>query len=72
MRKQDVEVGKMYAVKVSGKMAPVRIDRVSPYGGYDGINIRTGRSVRLRTAGRLQYELELAPEGSAFKYRKVG
>jgi len=57
MRKADVEVGKVYSAKVSGKLVIVRLDRESRYGGWEGTNLYTGRSVRLRTAGRLRLEV---------------
>ena len=54
MRKEQAIIGMVYAVKVSGKLARVRLDRESPYGGYDATNLDTGRKIRLRTAGRLR------------------
>jgi hypothetical protein len=54
MRKGDVQIGSTYNVKVSGRVVPVRITRESPYGGWVGQNIKTGREVRIRTAGRLR------------------
>jgi len=53
MRKKDVQIGKSYLAKVSGKKVMVRILRESPYGGWDACNETTGRQVRIRTAGRL-------------------
>ena len=54
MRKEQAIIGMVYVVKVSGKLARVRLDRESPYGGYDATNLDTGRKIRLRTAGRLR------------------
>ena len=54
MRKNDVQIGSTYNIKVSGHVVPVRITRESPYGGWVGQNIKTGREVRIRTAGRLR------------------
>jgi hypothetical protein len=56
MKKKDVVVGKTYLVKVSGSVVPVRLKSESPYGGWDGVNTVTGRSVRVKTAGRLRGE----------------
>lgn len=56
MKKSDVEVGKVYVVKVSGKLSPVRLDYESPYGGWVGTNLNTGRDVRVKTAARLRRE----------------
>lgn len=61
MRKADVRVGGVYAVKVSGNIVPVRLDRESPFGGWDGTNLNTGRSVRVRTAGRLRRPIVAGP-----------
>lgn len=53
MKKQDVEIGGVYRAKVSGKRVKVRIDRVSPYGGWDATNLSTGRKVHIKTGRRL-------------------
>jgi len=59
MRKEQVSIGKVYAVKVSGKVVPVRITREasSILGGWYGTNTITGREVRIRTAGKLRREI---------------
>jgi hypothetical protein len=54
MKKKDVQIGEAYIVRVSGLLAPVRIVRENPSGGWDGANIRTGHSVRVRSAARLR------------------
>jgi hypothetical protein len=36
MKKRDVVLGQVYAVKVSGQVQPVRIIAESPYGGWLG------------------------------------
>lgn len=51
---KDVQIGETYAVLVSGLMAPVKIVEEHHVKGWWGINIRTGRSIRIRTAGRLR------------------
>ena len=58
MKKQDVKIGKVYLVTVSGKRARVRLTGESPYGGWDGLNIDTRRKVRIKTAGRLQRQID--------------
>lgn len=58
MKRSQVQVGGVYAVKVSGKVARVRLTRESVYGGWDGQNLDTGREVRVKTAGRLRYSLQ--------------
>lgn len=54
MKKNNVEIGKIYLVKVSGQLAPVKLHSVSPYGGWIGLNIVTQREIRIRSAQRLR------------------
>lgn len=54
MLKREVEIGREYVAKVSGKIAVVRILRESSYGGWEAVNKQTGRAVRIRTAARLR------------------
>ncbi len=61
MKKADVIIGKTYIAKVSGKLVPVKIVAISPYGGWIGRNERTGRVVRIRGAARLRHEYAPAP-----------
>ena len=42
MKKNDVETGATYVAKVSGKLARVRIERESQYGGWEATNVDTG------------------------------
>ena len=57
MKKNDVQVGSAYVVKVSGYLAPVRLEGISPYGGWIGRSIATGRKVRISTAAKLRRQL---------------
>jgi len=57
MKRKDVKIGDIYACKVSGALASVRIDRESPYGGWDATNLKTKRGVRIRSAQRLRFPL---------------
>ncbi len=54
MKKAEVQIGSTYIVKVSGLLARVRITGESPYGGWRGTNLATGREVRIRSAARLR------------------
>ncbi len=54
MKKADVQIGELYAVKVSGKVAPVVIDEAHPNGGWVGTNQETNRQVRIKSAQRLR------------------
>ena len=54
MKKADIQVGLTYIAKVSGVLAKVRVTGESPYGGWRGINLATGREIRIRSAARLR------------------
>jgi len=56
MKKNEVKIGERYLAKVSGSVSPVRLDAESPYGGWDGTNLDTGRQVRIKSAQRLRGE----------------
>lgn len=58
MKKNEVEIGKLYRAKVSGSVATVKILRESPYGGWEGENTATGRMIRIRSAQRLRFQVE--------------
>jgi len=57
MRKDMVEVGGIYAAKVSGKIQDVKIIGPHHKGGWYAVNVRTNRDVRIRTAARLRYRV---------------
>jgi len=54
MKRSEVIIGQTYVVKVSSKLSRVRITGESPYGGWDGVNTATGRTIRIRGAQRLR------------------
>ena len=58
MKKSDIHLNHTYAAKVSGTITVVKILGESPYGGWMGRNIKTGREVRIRSAQRLRYEVK--------------
>jgi hypothetical protein len=58
MLKKDVQLGETYLVKVSGKLAHVKLISESPYGGWVGKNAKTNREVRVRSAQRLRSKVE--------------
>jgi hypothetical protein len=60
MRKNQATISGVYAAKVSGAVVPVRITGESPYGGWDAVNTKTGRKVRVRSAARLRRRLNRA------------
>jgi hypothetical protein len=47
MKKRDVILGHVYAVKVSGTLQKVRVTAESSYGGWVGRSLRTGREIRI-------------------------
>ena len=53
MKKSEIQIGGRYIARVSGKRVIVRLIRENPYGGYDAVNESTGRTIRIRTGGRL-------------------
>jgi len=61
MKRADVVIGEAYWAKVSGVKVLVRITRENPYGGWDAVNLTTGRTVRIKTAGRLTQYCDIAP-----------
>lgn len=68
MKKAEVKVGKVYAVKVSGRIVPVRltaeIKRPTPLSGslLKGINLNSGREVNVRSAARCRAEMVTDPD----------
>lgn len=62
MKTKDVELGKVYVVKVSGKLTRVRLVEENVYGGWNGKNLDTGRKVRIRSAARLRREASTEPK----------
>ena len=56
MKEKEVHVGHYYRVRVSGKIAVVRLDSESRYGGWDATNMSTLKRVRIKTAVKLRSE----------------
>ena len=71
MQKHNVNIGTTYVVKVSGKLAKVRITRECNYGGWYGINLATEREIRIRTAARLRSEAKPEQRISPDDARKI-
>lgn len=57
MKKAEVKIGGRYLAKVSGGVVPVRVIAESRYGGWDCVNERTGRSIRVKSAQRFRGEV---------------
>ena len=62
MKKADVQIGATYRVKVSNRIVPVRVLSQSERSGWIGVNLETGRQVRIKSAQRLR-SLVSPPEG---------
>ena len=54
MKKDEIQIGQTYKVKVSGNIAEVRIAAENPHGGWDGVNVATNRAVRIKSAQRIR------------------
>jgi hypothetical protein len=71
MQKRNVKIGTTYIVKVSDKLAKVRLTREHDRGGWYGTNLATGREIRVRTAARLRSEVKPAGEGRIEQIRTL-
>ncbi len=69
MKKHEIEIGREYVAKVSGKLAVVKILRESPYGGWEAVNRDTGRDVRIKSAARLRRPARTDAEVAAIMER---
>ncbi len=54
MKKNEVQIGQSYKVKVSGNIAEVRITGENPRGGWEGVNVATNRAVHIKSAQRIR------------------
>ncbi len=54
MKKSEVKVNETYRVKVSGTLVDVKITTENPRGGWDGLNLATGKTVRIKSPQRLR------------------
>lgn len=54
MLKREVKVNGRYTAKISNRIAIVRITGTSRRGGWQAVNESTGRTVFIKTAGRLR------------------
>ena len=54
MKQNEVQIGGVYSAKVSGNIVQVRIVRQNPRGGWDGLNLKTNKAVRIKSARRLR------------------
>lgn len=73
MLKKEIEIGKVYLAKISGRLSPVRILSFSHYNSRHWIteNIRTKRQVVIRSAAKLRAELEPVFVNNVRKWRML-
>jgi hypothetical protein len=57
MKKNDVQIGATYLVKVASNLVPVKITREHDSGGWEGTSVKTGKTIRIKTAQRLRKRL---------------
>jgi hypothetical protein len=63
MKRNEIEIGRVYTAKVSDKLVQVRIDGENRHGGWDATNLSTGKKVRIKSAQRLRGEAEAPKRG---------
>lgn len=83
MTESQIHIGKIYAIKVSGKIQPVRIKELRSnkykFNGkiyrtrFVGTNLNSGRDISFVSAAKCRYELVCigANEAGQMIYRKV-
>ncbi len=54
MQAKDIAIGQSYLVKISGRLQQVKIVKICTNGGWIGVNLATGREIRLRTGARVR------------------
>ena len=54
MKKADVQTGATYLVKVAGNLVTVKITREHDNGGWEGRSVKTGKTIRIKSAQRLR------------------
>lgn len=58
MKKNEIKIGGVYVVKVSGRLCPVRVDKAGKSKGWWCTNLRTGRTVYVLTAAKMRKEID--------------
>lgn len=61
MKKADIKIGATYLVKVANNLVPVKITRELESGGtfrgWEGTSVKTGKTIRIKSAQRLRSEV---------------
>ncbi len=69
MKQEQIEIGNVYAAKITDKVVPVRIDAVclslstGKPGGWDATNLKTNRKVRIKSAAKLRKQIVMPDAG---------
>jgi len=70
MKQNEVQIGATYLVKVASNLVPVEITREHDGGGWEGTSVKTGKTIRIKSAQRLRKRLGDVP-GTAGKPAKA-
>lgn len=62
MKKDQVQIGQLYAAKITDKIVPVRIDAEHKDGGWTATNTQTNRKVRIKSAQKLRNKIGSTPK----------
>jgi hypothetical protein len=64
MLKRNVKIGAHYAMRHHNErnLTVVRIESESIYGGYNARKLKTGRTIRVKSAAKLRYEVQINPQ----------
>ena len=54
MLKKEIEIGGTYIAKISGQLVQVKLTEINRFGGWNGVNLKTDRTVRIRSAAKLR------------------
>ena len=57
MKKDEVQIGRVYLAKVTNKVVSVRIDKENHLGGWNATNLETGKGIRIKSAQKLRGEV---------------
>lgn len=57
MLKKEIKTGGIYHAKVTGQIVEVQILGENRFGGWHAKNLRTGRTIRIKSAAKLRSEV---------------
>ncbi len=59
MKTTDVHIGATYLVKVASNLVPVKIDCEHDQGGWEGVIVKTGKTIRIKSPQRLRKRIDM-------------